>query len=104
MPAKRAGLSADEKQAVMLALMQAELTVYNKDELIKKGGKAGVVEKTVMEQVDILMAEKRVETDKIGSGACEGARVRPRARTPAHARARPRTPASAHPRAPATDP
>jgi len=64
----RKGLSSDDKQSVMLALMQTELTVYNKDELMKKGAKVGVVEKTVMDAVDILMAEHRVETDKIGAG------------------------------------
>jgi hypothetical protein len=67
MPPKK-GLSADEKQTVMLTLMQTELTVYNKDELIKKGGRAGVVEKTVMDAIEILQAEKKVESDKIGSG------------------------------------
>ena len=67
MPPKK-GLSADEKQSVMLALMQTQLSVYSKDDLIKLGGKAGVVEKTVMDAVEVLKAEHKVETDKIGAG------------------------------------
>jgi len=64
----RKGMSADEKKNTMLKLISSSESVFNKDELEKKGDKAGVVMKTVMDAVKELCAERLVETDKIGSG------------------------------------
>jgi hypothetical protein len=66
--APRKGMSADEKKNTMLKLISSSESVFNKDELEKKGDKAGVVQKTVMDAVKELCAERLVETDKIGAG------------------------------------
>jgi len=58
-------MSADEKKNTMLKLISSSESVFNKDELEKKGDKAGVVMKTVMDAVKELCAERLVETDKI---------------------------------------
>jgi len=68
MSGKRKPLSAEEKQATLLRLFHETCEPLNKAELEKRGAAAGVVEKTVMENVAILVDDKRVATDKIGAG------------------------------------
>ena len=48
MSGKRKPMSADEKKATLLAMMQDSCEIFNKGELESRGSKAGVVEKTVM--------------------------------------------------------
>ena len=68
MSGKRKALSADDKKQVMVTLMHTTRSVFTKDELMKLGDRAGVVEKTVMDAIETLIAERAVEKDKIGSG------------------------------------
>lgn len=68
MSGKRKPLSGDEKKAVLLALIQGGAEPLNKVELESRGSKAGVVEKTVMDNVASLVSDKLVASDKVGSG------------------------------------
>jgi hypothetical protein len=68
MATKRKGMSGDEKQATLLGLFHDSCEVFNKIELEKRGAAAGVVEKTVMENVAALVDDRKVLTDKIGAG------------------------------------
>ena len=68
MATKRKPLSADEKKETLLRLLHDTCEVFNKAELEKRGAAAGVVEKTVMENVAALVADRKVETDKLGAG------------------------------------
>jgi hypothetical protein len=68
MSAKRKAMSGEEKQDVLLRLFHDSCEVFNKAELEKRGAAAGVVEKTVMDNVSVLVGERKVQTDKIGAG------------------------------------
>lgn len=68
MATKRKAMSGDEKQETMLRLFHESCEVFNKAELEKRGAAAGVVEKTVMENVTALVDDRKVQTDKIGAG------------------------------------
>jgi hypothetical protein len=65
---KKKGLTLEEKRAVMLDILLSSGEAFNLKDLEKLGARAGVVEKTVKDVVDSLVADKAVEVDKIGSG------------------------------------
>lgn len=65
---KKKGLSLEDKRAIMLDILLSSGEVFSLVELEKLGARAGVVEKSVKEVVESLVADKAVEVDKIGSG------------------------------------
>lgn len=61
-------MSAEDKQNTLIALFQASNDVFNKEELEREGSRLGVKTDTIMDNVKVLVDDRKVQTDKIGSG------------------------------------
>jgi hypothetical protein len=67
-PAKKKGLSMEEKQERILKIYYREKTCLSLKEIEKMGVKAGVTYQSIKEVNQSLVDDNFVETDKIGQG------------------------------------
>jgi hypothetical protein len=67
MSGKRKGLSADDKQKVILQIYHEEKCPFNLKEIENKASKRGVVQQTIKDMNQQLVYDNLVLTDKIGS-------------------------------------
>lgn len=65
---KAKGMSAEEKLKTLLAVFRTHAQPFNMEEIEKVGSSNGVRQDTIKDNVKILVDDKLVQSDKIGSG------------------------------------